>query len=49
MEKKMKSLFQLAHWKKMALLLVLYDVIAVNLAFLAALWIRFDCSFMEIS
>lgn len=49
MEKKFGSLFQLAHWKKMALLLVLYDIIAVNVAFLAALWIRFDCSFSEIS
>ncbi len=47
MEKKCK--FRLAHWHKIALLLMIYDIIAVNVAFFAALWIRFDCSFSEIS
>lgn len=32
------------HWKLIALLLAAYDYLAVVLAHLAALWLRFDCS-----
>ncbi len=37
-----KSQVPLESWKVMALLLVLFDVLAVNGAYFAALWIRFD-------
>jgi len=40
---------KLEHWQRVAVLLVIYDVLAVNLAFFLALWIRFDFSFTEIS
>ena len=36
------------HWHMVAMLLVLYDIIAVNAAYFAALWLRFDCSISEI-
>ena len=35
------------HWQVIALLLVLYDIIAVNAAYFLALWLRFDFSFLE--
>ena len=34
---------QLKHWYIVALLLVGYDIIAVNMAYFFALWFRFDC------
>lgn len=34
----------LEHWKVISLYLALYDVLAVNLAYFFALWLRFDCS-----
>ena len=36
------------HWHLIAILLMMYDVIAVNAAYFAALWLRFDCRFSEI-
>lgn len=33
------------HWKKVAFLLVCYDILAVNLSYFLALWLRFDCKF----
>ena len=36
------------HWNWISMLLVGYDVIAVNLAYFLALWFRFDCKFSEI-
>ena len=48
MKKFFNSFFQLAHWKKVALLLVAYDIIAVNAAYFLALWFRFDCRFSAI-
>ena len=47
MEKKQKRR-RIEHWHVIAALLVLYDIVAVNLSFFAALWIRFDCSFGDI-
>ncbi len=44
-----KLSFRLEHWHIVAMLMVLYDVVAVNLAYFLALWVRFDCSFSEIS
>ncbi len=39
---KRKRGFRLEHWQGIALLLILYDVVAVNLAYFMALWLRFD-------
>lgn len=36
------------HWHKITLLLVLYDILAVNLAYGIALWIRFDLHYSMI-
>lgn len=33
------------HWQAIALWLMLYDVVAVNAAFMLALWVRFDCRY----
>ena len=35
---------KMVHWQVINLGLVLYDVLAVNMAFFLALWLRFDCS-----
>ena len=37
------------HWKKVAFLLVCYDIIAVNMSYFLALWLRFDCRFSSIT
>ena len=39
---------KLQHWQSIAILLVIYDVIAVNLSYFLALWIRFDCMYSRI-
>ena len=39
---------RLLHWQGVALLLCLYDALAVNLAYFLSLWFRFDCRFSEI-
>lgn len=36
------------HWMKIAFLLAIYDIIAVNLSYFLALWFRFDCMFSAI-
>ncbi len=36
------------HWVKIAMLLMIYDVVAMNLAYGAALWLRFDLRFSSI-
>ena len=36
------------HWQKNAVWLVIYDLIAVNLAYFLAIWLRFDCQYTEI-
>ena len=33
------------HWRTVAVLLSIYDIVAVNLAYFLALWLRFDCKF----
>lgn len=37
------------HWQGIAAFLIIYDIIAVNLSYALALWLRFDCSFSRIS
>lgn len=39
---------KMAHWQLINLGLMIYDIIAVNLAFFLALWLRFDCSFSQL-
>ena len=43
-----KTRFRLEHWQVISALLLVYDAISVNVAFLAALWLRFDCQFSAI-
>ena len=45
MIKKILSGEKLEHWQIIALLLVIYDVIVINMAFFLALWFRYDFSF----
>lgn len=40
--------FSFEHWHFIAFLLVIFDVIASALSYLAALWLRFDCNFSQI-
>ena len=45
--KKVKKLEKkrIEHWQVISLYLVVYDIFAVNLSYLMALWFRFDCRF----
>lgn len=43
-----KGLFGLEHWQVIAIYLVLYDLMTVNLAYFIVLWFRFDCRFSMI-
>ena len=36
------------HWQNVAMVLTVYDLIASNLAYFLALWLRFDCRFLTI-
>ena len=36
------------HWQKISLVLMLYDIVAVNAAYFLALWIRFDFHYLSI-
>ncbi len=47
MRKRVKQ-HRIEHWHKIAVLMAVYDVIAVNLAYFLALWFRFDCMFSVI-
>lgn len=38
-----KSFVHLQHWKVINIILIMYDIVAVNLSFFIALWLRFDC------
>ena len=37
------------HWQKIMLLLMVYDVVAANLSYIFALWLRFDCKYSLIT
>lgn len=39
---------KIEHWHVIAFCLTFYDMIAVNLSYLAALWVRFDCRYSQI-
>ncbi len=36
------------HWQWISILLVVYDIVAVNFSFLFALWVRYDCRYQTI-
>ena len=40
--------FKLEHWHKIMLILMVYDFLAVNLSYIVALWLRFDCKYSMI-
>ncbi len=44
-----KKAFRLEHWHQITLCLIVYDMLAVTVAYFAALWLRFDCSFSAIT
>ena len=37
------------HWRTVAMLLMIYDIVVVNLSYLAALWLRYDLQFSAIA
>jgi len=37
------------HWHTISIMLVMYDIVCVNLAYFLALWFRFDCRYSMIS
>ncbi|MCI6005693.1 MAG: nucleoside-diphosphate sugar epimerase/dehydratase [Blautia sp.] len=39
---------RLEHWQVIACYLMVYDAIAVNVAYMLALWVRFDCRYSSI-
>ena len=39
---------RIEHWQIIAAVLMLFDVLAVNLSYFTALWIRFDCRYSQI-
>ena len=41
--------FLRSHWKNVAILLVIYDALAVNASYFTALWLRYDCKFSQIN
>ena len=43
--KQNRSGIRLEHWHLVSLFLVVYDVVAVSLSYLLALWLRFDCQY----
>lgn len=49
MMKNKSSRFQLQHWHKLALMMMLFDAFAVTVSYGLALWIRMDCNFSEIN
>ena len=46
---KEKKGFQIYHWHKVSLYLMVYDFIAVCMSYFLGLWIRFDCRYSEIT
>ena len=40
--------FKLEHWHKIVLILMAYDIVAVSLSYIFALWVRFDCQYSKI-
>ena len=47
-EKKQRKGRSVEHWQIVSAGLLLYDALAVNLAYFLALWLRFDCMYSAI-
>lgn len=45
---KIRKKHRIEHWQVINLALMAYDILAVNLAFFLALWLRFDCRYSQI-
>jgi FlaA1/EpsC-like NDP-sugar epimerase len=43
-----KKKTKLEHWQIIALYMMIYDIVAVNVSYFLALWFRFDCVFSNI-
>lgn len=43
-----RRFFGMKHWVVISAMLIVYDILAVSLAYFLALWLRFDCSFSSI-
>ena len=48
MDKKFNKMKKIEHWQVIAMLLMLYDFVAVVVSYYLALWVRFDCKFSQI-
>ena len=48
MESGKKNTHRIEHWQVINACLIVYDIITINLSYLAALWIRFDCHYSSI-
>ena len=48
MHKQKSDKFTLTHANKIQLFLILFDIVAVNVAYFGALWLRFDCKYTTI-
>lgn len=48
MHKQKSDKFTITHANKIQVFLILFDIIAVNVAYFGALWLRFDCKFTTI-
>ena len=44
-----KTGFLKGHWRNVAMLLIVYDIVAINMAYFMGLWLRFDCKFSIIN
>ena len=40
---------KIEHWQIIAAFMMLYDLVAVNISYLLALWLRYDCNFFSIN
>lgn len=45
---KRKKHKKIEHWEIIALYLIIYDIVAINFSYFAALWLRFDLQFSQI-
>lgn len=46
---KSKGFMGLEHWKLIALYLLIYDIVTINLSYFIGLWLRFDLQYSKIS
>ena len=49
LQKRQKASLLKGHWLNVAVLLIMYDLVAVNISYIMALWLRFDLMFSLIT